>query len=456
MQQFFYSGQIRRFVSQFIRMVSNFQVEYGKDRNGETSLLRVPVVYGDMNRQVAQILRGNSENALNHVPSMAVYISSITYDRERVQEPYHVDKVHLRERTYDTVTGNYITNQQDSITVERLMPVPYKLELKLDIWTSNITQKLQIFEQIACLFNPSLEIQNTDNYLDWTSLSMVLLSNISWTSQTIPAGADDTIDIMSLTFELPIWITTPAKVMKLGVIQKIIASVYTDNGDIDEESIIDSNLASRQYITPLQYGVILLDNTLLLVKESEIPTDDGKIGTRDSWPALIDVYGAIRSGTSQIRLQINDNGDEIIGTIAEHPMDSSLLLFNVFTDTLPANSEAPISAVIDPFAIDPDDTATIHPAPGTRYLILEDIGSAQDTEIAEAWKGLNNLELIAKQNDIIEYNGVNWWVSFVSNERTDISYVTNLNTNIQYRWDGDQWSKSYHKHYPAGQWSLFL
>lgn len=454
MQQFFYSGQIRRFVSQFIRMISNFQVEYGKDRNGETSLLRVPVVYGDMNRQVAQILRGNTENALNHVPSMAVYISSITYDRERVQEPYHVDKVHLRERTYDTVTGNYVTNQQDSITVERLMPVPYKLELKLDIWTSNITQKLQIFEQIACLFNPSLEIQNTDNYLDWTSLSMVLLSNISWSSQTIPAGADDTIDIMSLTFDLPIWITTPAKVMKLGVIQKIIASVYTDDGDIDEESIIDSNLVSRQYITPLQYGVILLDNTLLLVKESEIPTDDGKIGTRDSWPALIDVYGTIRPGTSQVRLQIDDN--EIIGTIAEHPMDSSLLLFNVFTDTLPGNSEAPISAVIDPFAIDPDDNATIHPNVGTRYLILEDIGSDTDSEIAEAWKGLNNLELIARKNDIIEYNGVNWWVSFVSNERSDVSYVTNLNTNIQYKWNGTQWSKSYHKHYPAGQWSLFL
>jgi hypothetical protein len=456
MQQFFYSGQIRRFITQFVRMMSNFQVEFGRDRDGETSLLRVPVVYGDMNRQVAQILRGNTENALNHVPSMAVYISGLSYDRERVQEPYHVDKIHLRERTYNPVTGNYMTNQQDSITVERLMPVPYKLELKLDIWTSNVTQKLQLIEQIACLFNPSLEIQSTDNYLDWTSLSMILLTNVNWSSQTIPAGTDDSIDIMSLTFEMPIWLTTPAKVMKLGVIQKIIASIYDSDGELNEDSIIDSNLLSRQYITPLQYGVLLIDNTLLLVKQSEIVTDDGKIGTRDSWPALIDVYGVIKDGTSQIRLQIDDDGNEIIGTIAEHPMDSSLLLFNIFEDTLPANTEAPISAIIDPFAVDADDTDTLRPPAGTRYLILEDIGSDKDNVAAESWKGLNNLELIAKKNDIIEYNGVNWWVSFVSEERSDVSYVTNLNTAIQYKWDGIQWTKSYHRHYPAGQWSLLL
>lgn len=289
MQQFFYSGQIRRFVTQFIRMVSNFQVEFGKDRAGNTSLLRVPVIYGDMNRQVAQILKNNSENALSYTPSMAVYIGGLTYDRERVQEPYHVSKVNLRERVYDQASGQYFINQQDSITVERIMPVPYKLELKLDIWTSNSTQKLQLIEQLCCLFNPSMEIQNTDNYLDWTSLSTVTLTNINFTSRTIPAGTEDQIDIANLTFEIPIWISLPAKVKKLGVIQKIIASIYDPKGELDDAAFTDSNLVSRQYITPLQYGIVVLDNTLVLVKENEIATETGKIGDRDSWPALIDV-----------------------------------------------------------------------------------------------------------------------------------------------------------------------
>ena len=54
MQQFFYDGQIRRFIIQFIRMVSNFQIEFGKDRNGNITLQRVPVIYGDSSRQAAQ------------------------------------------------------------------------------------------------------------------------------------------------------------------------------------------------------------------------------------------------------------------------------------------------------------------------------------------------------------------------------------------------------------------
>ena len=32
--QFAYDAQVRRFVVQFIRMLSNFQVEFGQDSNG--------------------------------------------------------------------------------------------------------------------------------------------------------------------------------------------------------------------------------------------------------------------------------------------------------------------------------------------------------------------------------------------------------------------------------------
>ena len=60
------------------------------------------------------------------------------------------------------------------------MPVPYKLTMNCDIWTSNTDQKLQILEQIFMLFNPSLEIQTTDNYIDWTSLSVLNMDNINY------------------------------------------------------------------------------------------------------------------------------------------------------------------------------------------------------------------------------------------------------------------------------------
>lgn len=273
LQQFFYDNQIRRYIIQFIRMVSNFQVQFGKDRNGVTALQRVPVIYGDSSRSVASIIQQNSESTMNSTPAMAVYISDLAYDRERVQNPTYVGKLNVRERYYDPMTGEYSTTQGDVLTIERLMPVPYKLTLKLDIWTSNTEQKLQIIEQISTLFNPALEIQSTDNYIDWTSITYVLLTQTTWSSRTVPVGSNIEIDVATLTFELPIYISAPALVRKLGVIQKIIANIFDADGNLEDAIYNTSNLLSKQYITPLQYGVILLDNQLRLVKANQGVTD---------------------------------------------------------------------------------------------------------------------------------------------------------------------------------------
>ena len=43
-------------------------------------------------------------------------------------------KLNLRERTFNPQTGEYEYTQGNAFTVERLMPVPYKLTIKLDIW----------------------------------------------------------------------------------------------------------------------------------------------------------------------------------------------------------------------------------------------------------------------------------------------------------------------------------
>jgi hypothetical protein len=249
-------------------MISNFQVEFGKDRNNITAYQRVPVIYGDSSMQAASIIKENSENYLNSVPVMAVYISALDYDRSRIQNPTYVGKMNVRERYYDPETGDYSTTQGDVLTVERLMPVPYKLTIKVDIWTSNTEQKLQILEQICTLFNPALEIQSTDNYVDWTSITYVLLTGTNWSSRSIPIGSGNPIDIATLTFELPIFISAPALVKKLGVIQKIIASIYDASGNLDESIYNSANLLSKQYITPMDYGVTLMNNELRLVKYS--------------------------------------------------------------------------------------------------------------------------------------------------------------------------------------------
>ena len=450
-QQFFYDAQIRRFLIQFMRIVSNFEVEFGKDSNGTRTLQRVPVYYGDPSRQAAAILRQNSENIMNAVPAMSAYISGFTYQQDRVQEPYFVSKMQMRERQYDPETGLYNNQQGDSYTIERLMPVPYNLEVKLDIWTSNTEQKMQLIEQLAVLFNPAFEIQSTDNYIDWTSLSYVQLTNVAWTSRSVPAGTEEPIDIATLTFMMPIWISAPAKVKRLGVIQKFIGSIYDEAGAFSDETLL-INLASRRYVTPLDYGVLYSGNQLKLLKPQEVVGPNNniiKVAPPETWRSVIEIYGTLVTGTSEIRLAL-PTGTELIGTIAYHPTDPNILLFEPIEDTLPLNTLTAVNAIINPQRVTVDNNLLTPPA-GTRYLLTDDIGSDENLSGSEIWGNV-----VAKENDIIEYNGSNWFVSFDYQTESDVQYVNNLNTNVQYRWTGAEWVKSVEGVYRGGEWSLII
>lgn len=463
-QSFFYDGQIRRFLVQFVRIMSNFSVEFGKNRDGLTVLQQVPVYYGDSSRQVAQILRGNSENSMPTVPAMACYISAFQYDRARVQEPYHVSKINIRERSYNSTTDQWGQDQGDAFTVERLMPVPYKLTLKVDIWTSNTEQKLQLIEQMTPLFNPALEIQSTDNYVDWTSLSAIYLTDTSWTSRTVPVGAEDSIDVATLTFELPIWLSLPAKVKRLGVIEKMFASIYDADGQLID-GILDlptNDILSRVVVSPMDYGIIYFSNMLQLFTPKNIVSENADTitvapGSAHSWNTLIDILGGeLKNGITQVRLD-QPSGTPVIGTVSYHPTDPSLLLISPFADTTPSNTLPPFDAIIDPFTVNVDDVC-VNPATNVRYLVLNDIGSDDNLESAEAWHGTDGVDLVAKANDIIEYTGTHWQVVFNSEGNDDIKYCTNLKTGVQFKWipTHKTWVKSVEGQYNPGDWTIIL
>ena len=81
--QHFYDAQIRRYILQFVRMMSNFSYITGKNSKGTTETLQVPVKYGDMSRQVAQILKKGSENTLITAPQISCYITNLVAVRIR-------------------------------------------------------------------------------------------------------------------------------------------------------------------------------------------------------------------------------------------------------------------------------------------------------------------------------------------------------------------------------------
>jgi hypothetical protein len=390
---------------------------------------------------------------------MTFYVTGFDYDRPRMQDPYFVSKTQVRQRRYDSDTETYSTTQGNAFTIERLMPVPYILTLNLDMWTSNTNQKFQLIEQIVTLFNPSLEIQSTDSYLDWTSLSVVELDRTTWSSRSIPVGTEDPIDIFTMSFKLPIWISSPAKVKKLGVVEKIIASVYDSDSDaFDAIQNEDLLLGTRQLITPYGYQVLLLNGRLQLLKESAVvnPQNTSVVSPPNPpsnllWPSILGLYGTFRPGISQIRLSVQwDDDNGIVGTAVVDPTDARFLLYTPDSSTLPQNTLAPVNAVIDPLRSGPGQG--LAPAQlGQRYLLLDGIGNYDNPDPAAAWGNV-----AANANDIIEYNGIAWQVSFDSENSTTTQYVTNINTEVQYRWIDNQWVKSYDGIYPGGEWNIVL
>ena len=469
--QHFYDGQIRRYITQMIRLMSNFSY-----KDGDGKLTQVPVMYGDITRQVGHILRDNSENKIPSAPRIGVYITGLELDRDRLADASFVGKVHLRERDYDETNNEYLNTQGKNVTVERLMPTPYKLTVSADIWSTNTEQKLQIMEQILMLFNPSLEIQTTDNYIDWTSLSVVDLESVNFSSRSMPTGTESEIDVGSLTFTTPIYISPPVKVKKLGVITNIIMSMFNeDTGNVDlgatmpelkryndefaegvfmedkDGTTVRKDTAGLAITAYNDYDLLVLGNTAQLIHR-------GVVGNTN-WNGFFEALpGTFRSGLSQLQLTRLDINQSVNGTVAVNPTDETTLIINWDEDTIPSDmvltgstgDRNKIDYIIDPTNFNP----TTIKSNGVRVLLLGSIGSATNTDGADAWKNNDGTDFIASENDIVEWTGTKWQILFDSSTVSDIKFVTNLNTSIQYKWTGTEWVKSIEGEYRNGAWRI--
>lgn len=447
---FFYDGQIRRYVTQFMRVFIGFKYQSG---DGEQK--QVPVMYGDLSRQVASIIKDNSENKMLTVPRISCYITGLELDTTRLSDATFVSKVNVRERKYtvNSQTGEreYSNVQGNSYTVERLMPTPLKLTMKADIWTSNTDQKLQLLEQILILFNPSLELQTTDNYLDWTSLTAMYLNTVNFSSRTIPVGPESDIDICSLEFEMPVYITQPAKVKKLGIVQTVITNVFAEDGSIvDLENLIFNQQSASTQLTTNKLKVLLFKSDtgnlndyqydLTLVNPEQavlslgLSQKETKIGEPGDWFSIIDKFGGYVPG-SFIRFK-QPSGYDIVGTFVVNPIDPSILIVTIDADTIPTNTlikstlggidaRGTIDAIVDPYSFNPlevyGDYSQI--PVGIRYLMLDDVNPSDNVGSAttfpggaydgpDAWKNRNGSDPVIKANSIIEWNG-NSWVSLL-------------------------------------------
>ena len=223
---FFYDGQVRRYLVQFMRIFSDIKIRIGPDANGLYTIQRVPIMYGDPSWMVAQLIKGASENTLLPNPMFSAYIDSIKPAPNRRQDTQYVGKISTVERRFNQETQTYSSEPGLRQDVDRYMPVPYDMILKLDVWTSNTNIKLQIFEQLSIIFNPSIQLQQNSNLLDWTSIFEVWLEDYTWTNRSIPQGGEEERDVTTFKFKVPIWINPPAKLKRSGLIAEIVTNVF--------------------------------------------------------------------------------------------------------------------------------------------------------------------------------------------------------------------------------------
>lgn len=406
--QFFYDGQIRRYITQIVRAFSNFSY-----RDGEGDIKVVPVLYGDITRQVGSIIRENSDNKIPSAPRMGVYITSLQMDRARLSDSSYVSKINLREKEYDAGTSSYTASQAKGYTVERLHPTPYTLSVNVDVWSTSTDQKLQILEQIFMLFNPDLEFQTSDNYVDWTSLSVLYLEDINFSSRTVPVGTQDDIDVATLGFTAPIYISPPSKVKKLGIITDIITSVYNQdagtislegfnpstNGDagvangvtvLPDGTVVNNgsigitstqsvgsgglNLSNPLVVSYRNFDIVVDNDTAQLTKNKSLRLGD------ISWKNILEAELPARyqPGISQIRLRRAELSGEIVGTFNVYENDTMNMIIDWDEDTLPANtilvgptkSDGTIDYIVDPITFNPN---TVKDS-GVRILMLGPIG----------------------------------------------------------------------------------
>jgi hypothetical protein len=465
MQQFHYSAQVRNWLIQLIRMFSEFSVQYGVDGNGNIIYHRVPVRYADASMQVANIQRSNSTNSIPEVPLMGLYINGLKPNAKRRQDPTLIDTKQIRTRDYDPVTHSYLPTQANAYSVKRIMPVPYDLSIKVDIWSSNTTQKLQLLEQLLPLFNPALEIQSNDRYIDWTSLSYVELTDVNWTSKSFPTPIQDPVDVATLEFLVPIWLTLPAHVTKQNVIFKVVNSIFDEDGNLcDGSEFIDAEnllLGTRQCVTFNDYNIYVLNGQIQLLYSSQRVNVDSTVdpgtveGATVDWNTVLDKYGKFVDGVSQIRLTYDNSGLEIVGTGTVNPTNSYYMIYNVDSETLPVDTLPSINGIVNPQEQAPGINGLPAAVTGQRYLLSSNVGDGSDTQHPTGWF-YGGVPLVANINDIIQFNGTSWFVSFQASANPTMQFVTDLSNELQYRWTGTGWAKGWEGEYMPINWRIVL
>lgn len=199
---------------------SGLQVSVGKnDFNSQTNLIRVPVVHGSKDRVVAHILARNTPNIPIKLPTISARFVNMELALDRLSGSRTIDSSVTFPR------GGVFPD--DLRTIEKLKPIPWRIQAEVNILTSNLFHQYEILEQIALIFDPDLLLYTSDDADDHTAIHRVMLTSID-NEENYPPGEERRILSVNLFFQVEAWLSAPVDVRD-NLIRKIKVRIQNLN-----------------------------------------------------------------------------------------------------------------------------------------------------------------------------------------------------------------------------------
>lgn len=239
-KKFFYEERLRNYIVQFMAVFTGLNVKVGaNDRIDEPHLIPVPVNYGHKDRVVGHIIGKHTQNAMLRLPVMSAYMRNLAL---APQDRHGVAGI---QRQQYMPRGGFVP--EDLQTQYNYMPIPYRMQMELAIYTSNTDQMMQLLEQILPLFDPTIDLQISDDILDYTRITSMELTDIN-SEDNYPIGTDRRIKITTLGFDVRIYLGVP-KVLKENFIKDIYLRIgaVSNSANTPDEMLADLDLQGYQH-----------------------------------------------------------------------------------------------------------------------------------------------------------------------------------------------------------------
>jgi len=235
LDDYYYDEQFRSYIVQFAAVFAGIKVMIGKNEDNEPKLITVPIKNASMDRVVGWVKGEQTQNKPIRLPIMSFQFSGID------QAPDRRKAIGMIKRSSYMPSGHVFPD--DIKVIEQRQPVPYKAQFELAIWASNQDQHYQMVEQILTLFDPTLQLQNSDELFDTTRMTNMELVDIRF-DETVPSGSDRRVIQTRMGFIVDLYLSTAVNVhsnfikdiyVRIGAIGASSTNSYDIISDLDTQ-----------------------------------------------------------------------------------------------------------------------------------------------------------------------------------------------------------------------------